>query len=473
MSAADQDSRIQSVSEVTQAARLLIEERFPLVWVSGELSNFRRPGSGHWYFTLKDDRSQLRCAMFAGRNRRVSYRPADGDQVIVRGHLSLYTGRGDFQAIVEHMEPAGAGALRAAFDALRAKLAAEGLFAEDRKRDLLMYPEHLCVVSSASGAALQDVLAVLARRYPIARVTVLSTLVQGSAAAPAVERALQRAAELDADLIIVTRGGGSLEDLWTFNTESVVRAVAASPIPVISAIGHETDVTLTDFAADLRAPTPSAAAELATPDAAELLRQLAGVNQSLHTSMQRSLQQAQRRLSDTRRRLPSPRRIVEQFMQRTDQLDERLLAATRRRLSNAEQRLHALTHRARQASPARRLQEQRQRLTGLRARLERASGQQRQQWQQRLTGLLRALDAVSPLRTLSRGYAIVGEGPASAASPWGAPLHSSHAITPGSELLAHLADGTLVCRVDARRALPAELSTESEQVSSNDPNPTT
>jgi len=293
--------RVISVSQLTNNVRLLIEKNYPLVWVTGEISNLARPGSGHWYFTLKDNKAQLRCAMFANKNRRLRFKPANGDQVVLRGNLSLYTGRGDFQMIVENMQAAGEGALRAAFDALREKLAAEGLFDEDRKQDFLEYPEHICIISSATGAALQDVLSVLERRYPIARVTLLPVLVQGPGSEADVLGALVDAEDLDADLIILTRGGGSLEDLWTFNLESVVRAVADCQIPTISAIGHETDITLTDFAADLRAPTPSVAAELATPDGAQILHALAGTEETLTLRMQQMLSHYKRALVATAR----------------------------------------------------------------------------------------------------------------------------------------------------------------------------
>ena len=334
--------RILSVSQLTSNVRLLIEKTYPMVWVTGEISNLARPGSGHWYFTLKDDKSQLRCAMFANKNRRLRFKPANGDQVIVRGNLSLYTGRGDFQMIAEHIEAAGEGALRVAFEALKNKLDAEGLFREDLKQDFLEYPEHICVISSQSGAALQDVLSVLGRRYPIARVSLLPVLVQGPGSEAEVVAALEAAADIDADTVILTRGGGSLEDLWTFNLESVVRAVVDCPIPLISAIGHETDVTLTDFAADLRAPTPSVAAELATPDGAELLRGLEATQQTLALNMQRLIGLNQRRLTQAAQRLVPPQRVLQQLMQRADQLDAKLLRQTQMSLAMANERLDSL-----------------------------------------------------------------------------------------------------------------------------------
>ena len=273
----DDDKLVFTVSELAGSVRFTLEERFPMVWVEGELSNLRAPGSGHWYFTLKDDRAQLRCAMFANRNRFVRFKPRDGMKVILRGRVSLYEARGDFQLLADHLESSGEGALRAAFDALKLTLSDEGLFAETRKRALPEFPTHLAVISSRSGAALRDVLSVLRRRCPTLRVTLLPVSVQGKDAEPQILEALERVSDwptefgAEPDVVLLTRGGGSLEDLWAFNLESVARAVAASPIPIVSAIGHETDITICDFVADVRAPTPSAGAELIAPEHARLV----------------------------------------------------------------------------------------------------------------------------------------------------------------------------------------------------------
>ena len=272
----NQNRPVLTVSALNKQARLTIEERFQMVWVTGELSNFARPRSGHWYFTLKDSGAQVRCAMFANSNRRVQMQPTDGQQVLIRGRVSLYEGRGDFQIIADQMEPAGEGVLRQAFDALKVKLADEGLFARERKRPIPDIPKHIAVVTSPTGAALQDVLAVWQRRFPTLQVTVIPTAVQGPEAEAQVLRALNAASKLTVDAILLTRGGGSLEDLWTFNLESVARAVAASQIPIVSAIGHEIDIAITDFVADLRAPTPSVAAELMVPDGQEMLQNIDG-----------------------------------------------------------------------------------------------------------------------------------------------------------------------------------------------------
>ena len=254
---ADQAStEVLSVSQFTRQARILIEEGLGTVSVEGELSNFSQPGSGHWYFTLKDSTAQIRCAMFAGRNRAVRLKVANGLKVRIRGRVSLYESRGDFQIIAEGMEAAGAGALQAAFEHLKLELAAEGLFADERKRSLPAYPRHLTIISSPSGAALKDVLHVIERRFPALQVLLIESSVQGQAAEGQLLRALERSAAIATDAVLLTRGGGSLEDLWCFNLESVARALASCPHPTVSAIGHQTDFTITDFVADLRAPTP-------------------------------------------------------------------------------------------------------------------------------------------------------------------------------------------------------------------------
>ena len=320
----DDDKLVFTVSELAGSVRFTLEERFPMVWVEGELSNLRAPGSGHWYFTLKDDRAQLRCAMFANRNRFVRFKPRDGMKVILRGRVSLYEARGDFQLLADHLELSGEGALRAAFDALKRTLSDEGLFAETRKRPLPDFPTHLAVISSRSGAALRDVVSVLRRRCPALRVTLLPVSVQGKDAEAQILDALDRVADWPAefgaepDVVLLTRGGGSLEDLWAFNLESVARAVAASPIPIVSAIGHETDITICDFVADVRAPTPSAGAELIAPNMRDWLRRAARLTLSLHSHWRHTLSMRRQGLYQVARRLTHPGRALQQRMQRLD-----------------------------------------------------------------------------------------------------------------------------------------------------------
>ncbi|MFP6814168.1 MAG: exodeoxyribonuclease VII large subunit, partial [Pseudomonadales bacterium] len=381
MLASHDEHPVLSVSELARQARLLIEERFNPVWVEGELSNFRRPGSGHWYFTLKDSDAQIRCAMFGGRNRAVRFVPEDGTQVLVRGRVSLYEPRGDFQIIVEHMEQAGEGALRAAFDALKEKLANEGLFAEARKAPLPDQPGHLVIISSAAGAALQDVLHVIGRRFPAMVVTLLPVSVQGPEAERQILAALAKAPTLDPDVLLLTRGGGSLEDLWTFNLETIARAVAACPIPTVVAVGHQTDFTIAEFAADLRAPTPSAAAELISPDASELSTNVARLQERLIRNLVAELRILRETVQRYRAQLIDPRQRVAQSMQRADDLEERLRLALKHRLEQAEIRVSGLARSLRAFRPEpliRRHQQRLQQTGGALARTMRQRLQQRQ-----------------------------------------------------------------------------------------------
>jgi exodeoxyribonuclease VII large subunit len=438
--------RVLTVSALAREARLLIEDHFHLVWVEGEISNLRRPGSGHWYFTLKDDAAQLRCAMFAGRNRAMAFQPRDGTQVMVRGRVSLYEPRGDFQLIVEHMEPAGEGALRAAFEALKLRLETEGLFAAERKRPLPALPRRLAVISSPTGAALRDVLHVVARRYPALDVVLLPVAVQGESSEANVLDALARVPAVAADVVLITRGGGSLEDLWTFNLESVARAVAACPVPTVSAVGHQTDVTITDFVADVRAPTPSAGAELVTPDRSELEAGLRQLQHRLGRAFGGDLAAHTRHLAHLRARLIDPRAQVQQRMQRADEMEERLRRALTTHLRGQHARIDAVARTLHLLRPTRRIAAHRAGLgnlmEGLRGALERGLANRR-------TGVAaaaRTLQAVSPLATLDRGYAVLtrdGDGRRQAITS------IEHAVE-GDALTAHLRDGALSVTVTAR-----------------------
>jgi len=437
---------VYTVSGLARAARILIEEHFQLLWVEGEVSNFRRPGSGHWYFTLKDADAQIRCALFAGRNRSLRTEPKDGDRVQLRGRLSLYEPRGDFQFIAEHLEPAGEGALRAAFDALKFRLAAEGLFDPARKRALPALPRRLAVISSASGAALRDVLHVLERRFPALEVILLPVSVQGDAAETEVLGALARLPQVDADLALITRGGGSLEDLWTFNLESVARAVAAAPIPIVSAIGHQTDFTIVDFVADLRAPTPSAGAELITPDRDELLQRLAQSEARLSRALQGELHHQQRHLMHLRARLVSPQTRLQQRMQRADELELRLHRAVRGRREQAASRLASAVRALGLVEPGRTIMRTSERITALDARLSLAAARHVAVRRDALQSAVRTLQAISPLATLARGYAVLTAADASAGRET---ITSVAQVQPGQALTAHLQDGALEVVVEA------------------------
>lgn len=442
------ERRVRTVSEVNGAARLLIEEKLGRVWIEGEVSNFSRPASGHWYFSLRDRSAQIRCAMFANRNRFVRAPFGNGITVIVRARLSVYEARGEFQAIVEHVEPAGEGALRAALERLKASLAAEGLFANDRKRPLPAIPRHLALISSPSGAAPRDVLSVLRRRFPCLRVTWFHVSVQGDEAPGQIITALDRAEGMRSrpDAIILTRGGGSLEDLWAFNTEAVVRRVATATIPVVSAIGHETDVTLCDFAADQRAATPTAAAELTTPDRDDLCRRIDRLERTLGVQATARLRNQQQALTSTARRLVHPGRSVEQWMQRTDELTLRLQRGMTARLASVATALEHSTRLLHGASPRRRIERLAPQLQQVKQRLRGAMTRRQADATARSDAIARSLHAVSPLQTLGRGYAIVAQGE----GKWGTPVSSVEQVTAGDRIRAHVADGTIEATVTGK-----------------------
>lgn len=436
-----------TVSRLNREARAVIERGFGVVWVEGELSNFSAPASGHWYFSLKDREAQLRCAMFRGRNAGAGFTPRAGQMVLARGRVSLYEPRGEFQLIVEQLEEAGLGALRREFDRLKARLAEEGLFAAELKRPLPRFPRRIGVVTSPTGAAVRDVLHVLARRYPPATVLVYPTPVQGAAAVPAIVETLALASRrAEVDVLILARGGGSLEDLWAFNDERVARAVRACAIPVIAGIGHEIDFTIADFVADARAPTPSGAAELATPDRQACLEALARTRARLQACMVREMRGLSRRFEGATARLrrTHPGVRLQQQAQRLDELEARLASCSRRALREATLRSTGLAQRLRLADPRLRLARQQDRLEGFRSRLARAAAGLLERREAHLKLAARALNAVSPLATLTRGYAIVTR-------PEGAVITSAAVISPGEEIEARLAQGRVRARVTGTR----------------------
>ncbi len=416
---------IFSPSQLVRLARELLEDTFPLIWIEGEISNFSRPASGHLYFSLKDAQAQIRCAMFRNRAMLLRFRPADGARVLARVRVSLYEARGEFQLIVEHLEEAGEGALLRAFEQLKARLAAEGLFDGAKKRPLPKLPRRIGVVTSATGAAIRDVLSVLARRFPLLDVEVIPVPVQGKEAPPAIVKALQAAsAARRHDVLLLTRGGGSLEDLWAFNDEGVARAIRASAIPIVSAVGHEVDFTIADFAADLRAPTPSAAAEILAPDAGAIRRTLQREEERLEASILRRLQNAAQRVDHAWARL------------RTQH--------PRARLQRGGDRLAHLHARLQAQHPLIRLAQRRERLAALHRQLTVALERRFDRSRHRLAELVRALNAVSPLATLQRGYAILLDRDS------GRVLRSTEQVRSAPHLLARLADGDVPLRREAK-----------------------
>ncbi len=421
--------KVYSVAEVLGRARRLVEQDLGLFWLEAEISNFAAPASGHWYFSLKDSEAQVRCAMFRNRNQLVSARPRDGDRVLVRARLTVYEPRGDLQLSVEYLEPAGFGALQQQFERLKAKLAAEGLFAAERKRPLPVLPARIGVITSPTGAAVHDVLSVLARRAPQLEVIIYPAVVQGNEAPASLMAALAAAnRRRDCDVLLLTRGGGSLEDLFCFNDEALARAIADSDLPVVSAVGHEVDFTIADFVADLRAPTPSAAAGLIAPDRSTTL---AAVRQSairLEQALHRQLERRRALLQQMQRRLPTPRRLLEQRAQRLDDLQARLRQGLLLTLHRSQAQLTAVSARFARQSPAAQVARAGQRIDQLKAALQRQSERLTSLRRQRLQALAATLQAVSPLATLARGYTLTRTGDGQLLRADSAPLPTGSAL---------------------------------------------
>ncbi|MFT7214695.1 MAG: exodeoxyribonuclease VII large subunit [Granulosicoccus sp.] len=430
------DKKIFTVSRLNQEVQRLLETGFGTLWLQGELSNFSRPASGHFYFSLKDSQSQIRCAMFKGRNRYVDFEPGSGDAVIVRGKLGLYSARGDFQLIVEHMEPAGAGKLQAAFEATKRELDAKGWFDAAAKRPLPPLPQTIGVVTSPTSAALRDVLQVLNRRYRQSRVIIYPTLTQGSAAAPAIANALKQAnLRQEADVILLVRGGGSLEDLWAFNEISVAEAIRNSTIPIVAGIGHEVDVTISDLVSDLRAPTPSAAAELATPDNANLAKTVNALHLSLLRTYKTQLRSLEKTLEQQSKRLHlrHPKLKLQEQSQRTDELEMRLARAWQASLVQKGSRLTKADTRLSAYSPTIQVAQHQSHTRTLNSRLIIAIANRQKQAKSRFDILARTLHGVSPLAVLDRGYAIVRKN--------NKPITSVDNIATGDEVTARLSNG--------------------------------
>ncbi len=433
-----------TVSRLNREVRGVLEQGLATLWLEGEISNLSRPASGHWYFTLKDAEAQVRAAMFRQRNRLTRAQPRDGQHVLIRGRVTLYEPRGEFQLVVDHMEDAGVGALQREFERIKAKLAAEGLFAAERKRSLPRMPRRIGIVTSPSGAAVRDVLHVLARRFAGIPVIIYPASVQGTNAPAELVAALQLAhAQAECDVLILTRGGGSLEDLWAFNDEALARCIASSPIPLISGVGHEIDFTIADFAADVRAPTPSAAAELAVPDGQQYCRQVAAQFARLEQLARRRIAQLRERLVYLQRRtqLASPTMRLAQQAQRLDEIEAALRRCHSRGQERRAARLNALQLRLERASPARQLRARTLRHQMLARRLHASASARIARAQARLAPLARTLSAIGPLATLSRGYAIVK-------NQEGAIVRDVAQAPRGSQLEIQIERGALRARVE-------------------------
>ena len=437
--------RVFQVSELNREVRELLESHFLLIWLEGEISNLARPASGHLYFSLKDQHAQVRCALFRNRSRLLGIPLSNGQRVLVRARISLYEPRGEYQLIIEQLEDAGEGALRRAFEALRTRLEQEGLFAAERKRPMPSFPSRVGVITSASGAAVHDVLSVLKRRFPALPVLLYPIQVQGAEAAESIAKALNAASRRqDCDVLLLVRGGGSLEDLWAFNEETLARAMAACQIPIVSGIGHESDVTIADFVADVRAATPSAAAELVSPDRLVLQARLRQLQQRSKTVIERLLNTQKRHWGSLQQRLERqhPSRRLQQQTQRLDELEQRLQRAMRLKLSLQQRTLSAFKARLQSQAPKARIKQLRERQNTLQHRLRQTMAKLLESKRVLLSTAVRSLDNLSPLQTLQRGYSIVR------AADSGDIIAHVGQTQPGAKIDALLGQGKLRCTVD-------------------------
>jgi exodeoxyribonuclease VII large subunit len=436
---AEAPARILTVTELNRMARMAVERALPLTWIAGEVSNLTRAPSGHWYFTLKDASAAVRCAMFRNRNQFMDWRPENGMQVEVRAQATLYEPRGEFQLSVEAMRRAGLGALFEAFQRLKDKLGKEGLFDQARKRALPAQPDCVGVVTSPRAAALQDVLTTLRRRWPLARVVLYPTQVQGAGSAALIAQAINTAGErAECNVLLVVRGGGSIEDLWSFNEEAVARAIASCPVPVVSGVGHETDFTIADFVADVRAPTPTGAVQLATPDIGELLHRLGQSDRNLRANIGRRMDFLGQRLDGLGRRLQHPRSRLDNQSRHLTHLTQRLVLAKQSRLARLRLYVERLSDRAMAIAPnpGRELV----RVTELQRRLGYLCQTALQRRLDQQNSFVAQLSHLNPQAVLERGYSIVW-------NKSGEILRSSAQACVGDDIAVTLAKGRLTARI--------------------------
>lgn len=438
-----QNPDIYTVSRLNSEVRLTLELQFQQLWLVGEVSNFVAAASGHWYFSLKDQAAQVKVAMFKQANRYATVRPQNGQQVLIRARISVYEPRGEYQLLAEFIEPAGAGLLKQQFEQLKAKLAAEGLFAPERKRPLPANPRRVGVITSPTGAAVRDIITVLARRAPGIELIIYPCQVQGETAAAQLRNMLSTAIRRnEVDVLIIGRGGGSIEDLWCFNDEALARAVADCPIPIVSAVGHEIDFALTDFVADVRAATPSAAAELVSPDQSQYLVALTQLQQRLSRAVRRQLAQQQPRLMQLQQRLQQlhPQRRLEQQQQRLDELQLRLQRRMQQHLQTARRQHSYLQQSLQHLSPAKAIKQQQLQLQQLAKRLQQAQLQHLKQHKFNLIQLSKQLHTVSPLATLARGYSIAFDAQQQVVT-------RNSQLAPGDKVTVKLAEGAFEAEV--------------------------
>ncbi|MBT3674752.1 MAG: exodeoxyribonuclease VII large subunit [Proteobacteria bacterium] len=447
----NQEEEVISVGQLNQQAKRLLENQFRGISVLGEISNLARPSSGHIYFTLKDEDGAIRCAMFRNQNSRLNFEPQNGDQCILKGQVSLYAPRGDYQLIVSSMQPAGSGNLMQQFDALKKKLDAEGLFAQSIKQDLPAQPRHIGVITSESTAAFQDILTTIQRRAPISQVTLIPATVQGDTAPRTLINALQNVLEFNNanplnafDVILMCRGGGSIEDLWAFNNESLAREIYDFPIPIVSGVGHEIDFTIADFVSDLRAPTPTAAAELVTEFYFQLEDTISNVKKSLLGSFQALIQEKSQKILLTSRNLKSPMTLLKEQSQSLDNLEIRLSQIMRSLITAAKQDLKISSNSLNQSNALRMVMKYQ---TLVNEHIQKMRHQIKSTLAQKkfvLKNLSTNLNAVSPLAVLDRGYAIVMDDSGKA-------LTSSSNIKVGETIHTRLANGNLTSNVTKKK----------------------
>lgn len=430
-----------TVSELNRQVKRILEVSYAQVWVTGEISGLARPSSGHWYFSLKDDRAQIRCAMFRGANQRLRFQPKDGDKLVVRGKLSLYEGRGEYQLIVESMEPHGVGQLQAAFEALKLKLSQEGLFEQRAKKALPNMAKRVCVITSRSGAVIHDIIHVAHRRFPALEIVLIPVAVQGDNAASEIASAIELANQKDlADALIVGRGGGSLEDLWAFNEEIVARAIFNSRLPVISAVGHEVDLSIADMVADVRAPTPSAAAEYLTPDQYELTQKLDDQLRRLSYLVNSRLSADKRALESGKKRLQSPTQALAAKAERAASLEKSLIQLTQINMQKTTSLLRNSEHRLQRFEPRKQISDAKnscQQTFALASELLRTKLANEAH---RLALASNKLNLVSPLATLERGYSVLLDENGKAVS-------SHEQVNVGDTLNAKVVDGLIEIEV--------------------------
>jgi exodeoxyribonuclease VII large subunit len=433
---------IYSVSELTSKIKACLEDGFPMVWICGEVSNFRMPASGHCYFILKDESAQISAVMFRGHQRQARFTPEDGMSIIGLGRLSVYEPRGVYQIILEYVEPAGLGALQLAFEKLKKRLSEKGYFDPQRKRPLPYLPGKISVITSSSGAVVHDIITIISRRFPNLHIEIVAVKVQGSGAETEIRDALALVNErADADVIILARGGGSLEDLQAFNSETVATAIFHSKIPVISAVGHETDVTIADFVADLRAPTPSAAAELVVPEKNELLRRSRELRQALHNGLWEHLKDLNQDLRELKRRIKDPRRKIQELWLRVDDLNGRLSRSFKVQLLHEKDRLTWLAHRLGGASPRSQLQKKYSTLEVIKDNLFKSITKIIYTKKSKVEVYGIRLDALNPLAILQRGYSVTRSLPEKRL------IMSPRQVSLSQDVEVLLAGGILVCNV--------------------------